>query len=294
MGPSFDSWTIAIVLASAALYACSLAAAGGAIFRLCFPVLPPDLLRGCSRMAAGLAAAALLLTGLRLSLQAGFLAGTGPAGMAEPDLLLFVVDGPAGLSAGLRSAGLLLLIAMLLPGPLGAAGGAAGAVLTCLSFAFIGHSTGEPRLLLAALLLLHLLAVSFWLGALLPLLRVAATLPTAAAGAAMIRFGRFAGWAVGGLLAAGLALGVLLVGSVTALLTSGYGQLLLLKLVLVAALLALAALNRLRLSPALARGEAAAGRHLRRSIAAEILLAAAVLLVTAALTSTMQAPATLD
>ena len=55
-------------------------------------------------------------------------------------------------------------------------------------------------------------------------------------------------------------------------------------LLVIAALLGLAALNKLRLSPALARGEPGALPRFRRSVAAEYVLICAVLVVTAVLT----------
>jgi putative copper export protein len=62
-----------------------------------------------------------------------------------------------------------------------------------------------------------------------------------------------------------------------------YGMLLCVKALLFAALLALAALNRQRLTPALARGEAWALPVLRRSLSAEYLLLGMALIATAAL-----------
>jgi putative copper resistance protein D len=58
------------------------------------------------------------------------------------------------------------------------------------------------------------------------------------------------------------------------------------KLTLVGLLLALAALNKLRLSPRLAAGDLAAAQALRRSIAAEAWLAALIVAVTAVMTAT--------
>ena len=65
--------------------------------------------------------------------------------------------------------------------------------------------------------------------------------------------------------------------SLGALIASDYGRLLAVKLALVAALLALALRNRVALTPAVARGEAAAARALSRAVRAEILIGLAVL-----------------
>jgi len=89
---------------------------------------------------------------------------------------------------------------------------------------------------------------------------------------------------VAALAAAGIALLVLIAGSPLAALETGWGRLLALKLLAVAGLLGLAALNKLRLTPALAAGRSGAAEALRGSIAAEAALALAVLVLTAAMT----------
>ncbi len=63
-----------------------------------------------------------------------------------------------------------------------------------------------------------------------------------------------------------------------------YGQLLLAKMAGFGALMACAALNKLRLTPALLRGHPVAQLRLRQSLTIEYLLIAAVLVVTAIMT----------
>jgi copper resistance protein D len=162
------------------------------------------------------------------------------------------------------------------------------------SFAILGHTnvlSMDVRLMLG----LHLIAVSVWIGALYPLYRLCSgnrDSDGAVLALLMRDFGR-AGWGfVVILLLTGLYLIVALVGSWEALISSGYGRLLLLKLILVTGLLTLGSLNKFRLVPALkdtAQPEAATLR-LRRSIIAEMVLAAAILLATATLT-TLTGPA---
>jgi copper transport protein len=88
------------------------------------------------------------------------------------------------------------------------------------------------------------------------------------------------------LLAAGLVIATLQVETPGALIATDYGRILLLKLVAVTGLLAVAALNKLRLTPALARGEAPAAITLRRAIGVEAALVAAILLATIMLGAT--------
>lgn len=102
-------------------------------------------------------------------------------------------------------------------------------------------------------MLLHATGVAFWLGALMPL----AVLLRRKKGASLLvvqRFSRFAVAVVVILVLTGLALAAVQLESPSALFETKYGIILLIKLLLVAALLGLAALNRFRFTPALAHG----------------------------------------
>ena len=103
-------------------------------------------------------------------------------------------------------------------------------------------------------------------------------------------FGRRAVWIVPVLLIAGTLYATMLVGSVAALATTPYGQVLMVKVGLVSGLLGLAALNKFLLVPALRSGEAAASSRLRRSIDWELAGVAAVLLATSLMTTSLLLP----
>jgi copper transport protein len=94
------------------------------------------------------------------------------------------------------------------------------------------------------------------------------------------RFSNAAMPVVGLLLLAGFVLAVVQLGSLDALAETKYGLILLIKLMLVTGLTGLAALNRLRLTPALTQ-DAKTAKPLVRSIAAECVLAVAILAVVA-------------
>jgi copper transport protein len=141
-----------------------------------------------------------------------------------------------------------------------------------LSLATTGHAaTAPPEFLTRPAIFLHGVGVAFWIGALAPL-AVLMSKPSAGALPVLRRFSRVAVPVVAVLAATGVALAVVQLESFAALVGTRYGIILSTKLVLVAALLALAALNRFRLTPALARGRKAAGT-LRRSILLECGLA---------------------
>jgi len=288
-----DPWTWLRVLTAAAFYASALVAVGGLLFRLVFggnPLL--DRATGLRTLVPTTASLALLLLLLQWPLQAGFLGGGSWAAAFDPGLLALVFDGATGQRLLLAGAGLLLMLGSWIeterwPG-LGAAASLPGAALVLLSFTLVGHSTGEPRLLLAGLLLLHLGAVAFWIGALIPLYRISASPPLSeAAGHVLQRFGRLATPVVVILIAVALLLAWRLMEGWTPLLHSAYGQVLLLKIALLGLLLGLAGLNRWILVPAFQSDAPRERQRLRASIFAEGVLMVLILLVTAFLTTTV-------
>lgn len=148
-----------------------------------------------------------------------------------------------------------------------------------VALALSGHaSAASPETLMRPAVFLHVVAVTFWIGALLPLwlrLRHPAGMPGTAA--ALARFSRAIPWAVAVLIASGSVLAVVQVGTPHALVMTAYGQILSAKLVLVVLLLLLAAWNRYRLTDAALTGDAGATRHLHRSIMAELAIVITVL-----------------
>jgi copper transport protein len=149
-----------------------------------------------------------------------------------------------------------------------------------LSLAASGHAaTAPPELLTRPTVFIHGVAVAFWLGALAPLVALIRTSGVAAL-PIVNRFSRVAVPVVGLLALTGLTLAVIQLESFGALITTRYGIILSIKLVLVTALLGLAALNRFRLTPALAQ-DASAAKSLMRSIATECALGLGILCVVA-------------
>jgi putative copper resistance protein D len=160
-----------------------------------------------------------------------------------------------------------------------------GATIATASFVLVGHTAVHPaRWLLAPLLLVHLLIVAFWLGALLPLYLVSRTESCAASANLIEQFSKTATWLVPGILLAGLAMTALIVPSLDVF-RQPYGLLLLAKIGGFLALMLPAALNRWRLGPAMTRGESSAPRMFRRSLLAEYSLIVAVLGATAVMTT---------
>ena len=137
---------------------------------------------------------------------------------------------------------------------------------------------------MAPALTLHVLCGAFWLGALPALLWTQHAPHPPRRRGVLERFSAARhgpAWALLLLAGAGLAF-VQLGGRLEPLATTVYGLRLLLKLALVALLLAVAAVNRFALTPALAQGRPA-GRWRARALLLDLALGAAVLAVTATL-----------
>nr|WP_244422846.1 CopD family protein [Bradyrhizobium sp. ORS 278] len=147
------------------------------------------------------------------------------------------------------------------------------------ALAMSGHAaTAPPAWLSRTAVGLHGMAVTFWLGALVPLAALTMTADAGAA-AALRRFSVIAMPVVGVLLVTGVWLAMVELESLRALVETTYGLLLSSKLALVVLLLALAALNRYRLVPAFASDPKSLA--LSRSILLECALGVAILGVVA-------------
>ena len=124
----------------------------------------------------------------------------------------------------------------------------------------------------------HLLAGAAWLGSLIPLAVTIRTVPGDAARAVAGRYSSFGSACVKVLALTAVYQAWQLVGSTPGLLGTGYGLMVILKIVLFGILLLLALSNRYRLTPRLGGADAAgAARDLVRSIAFETVAAFAIL-----------------
>ena len=149
-----------------------------------------------------------------------------------------------------------------------------------LSLVTSGHAaTAPPSWLTRLSLFLHGVGVAYWVGALVPL-GVMAARQSASLPRVLNDFSAFAIPVVGVLVLAGLALAVVQLESLGALVETGYGIILLVKLTLVTLLLALAALNRFYLM-AMVVADHRNTRPLLRSLVFECVMMAGILAVVA-------------
>jgi copper transport protein len=156
--------------------------------------------------------------------------------------------------------------------------------ITMLLHVLVGHAAGPSPLRTVNLLVqwLHLLAVGTWIGGLVWLLAGLRGRERPQQVTTVVRFSRLAAPVLGLVAVTGLSRALHLAGGWRGLTESGYGRLLDLKVLLFLGMVALGALNRYRLVPALAGGVRRLG-GLRRNVRGEVALAACILAVTAVL-----------
>ncbi len=164
----------------------------------------------------------------------------------------------------------------------------------------VGHTqTVQPVWVMLAADLGHLVTGAFWVGGVIGLLcTLAAARPATPRGAPRIRpntvievvarFSRYALISAIVLAISGTVMAILIVGSWSTLLGSDYGRILLMKLGIVAAVVLLAAWNRLHLLPRITMqsGERRQWASLRRTLTGEAMLLIAVIALTGFLTNT--------
>jgi len=208
------------------------------------------------------------------------------AGIVDIGLLKMALQSSGGSASGLRIVGLAIIaVSLRSRDPVSIGTGIVGATVAVMAFTLTGHTSIHPdRWLLAALLVLHLLVVAFWFGGLLPLYLVSLRESRETVAALVDRFSAIAVWLVPGIFLAGFLLTWLLVPNL-AVFAQPYGQILIAKVVAFAVLMALAALNKWRIGPAIASGVRSALTVFQRSVATEYVLIAGVLAVTACMTT---------
>ena len=285
-------WEIAAAAAKWSMHVATMTATGGAMFVAMFAGgIAAVERRVIARRIRVLCAIALLVSIARIGVLAGGLDGD-LAAMLDPGLLTLVLANGEGLALMLRSAGIAAAFAALTRRGRSARFLAVGAVaLVAISYTQVGHVLdATPRMGAQILLAAHVFGLCYWLGALQPLLLCCRSSEASAAASLLHDFGQLALYLVLALVSAGVCLLLVLLPEMTASLETAYVRVLLAKLVMACALLGLGAVNKLLLVPRLARGDATARLALKRSIGAEMVLAALILLA-ATLMTTIASPA---
>ena len=289
-GQGKTAWTYAVAANRWLLYAMTLLAAGSALFLLVLSVPVPLASQAMwlGRIAALTAAAAYVLA---IGVGGAEMVMGGGAALFASKTWANGLHSSLSFSAALGVPAMLLLIWAFSKGSATPRVGAmtVGGALALASFLVTGHAaTAAPVWLMATAVGVHLLGTSFWMGALYPLYRSAQLLTNRESGSLMTQFSTRAVYAVAAIVVSGVIISWTQLASFANFLGNDYGTSLLLKLTLFASVIAVAAYNKLVLTPALQRGEAGASARIRRSIRVEYVVY--ILILGAAMSLTLTPP----
>lgn len=283
--PDPSAWDGLSVALRAAYHVATIGAAGLVLFALGYGHrLEPSEAGRLRRLLGWAVGLGLLLSVVALAIRVLVL--TAGESMADAAVWGAVMRSRIGDAFWLRAAGLVLMLALLARWRAAPAIAAVGAVMALASYAAMGHSMlYRPRQELAALVVIHLAVVAFWVGSLPPLAWVARRDDPGAAAALIADWSKLAAVSVGVMVASGALLTWYLTVRLDRILEAWHGWALLWKVAIVAGALGLALANKLRHTPALARGEPGAGERLARSIRWEGVLILAAFYAAAELVS---------
>lgn len=276
-------WWIAVAINRAVHYAAVLLALGSALFLL-WMRLPASAVVATRSQGRWAAIVAALAFPLAIGLGGAEMIAGGASAFLAPAAWSMGATSTLGASALLGVPGALLLVFAFSRAREGVWLWA-GTALLVASFLVTGHAaTAPPVWLMATSVAVHLVCGGFWFAALMPLLRAVRSDDRPVAASLLVQFSTRAIWTVSALFVSGLVMSVVQVRAFDQLWTSDYGARLAIKIALFLVLLALAALNKVAFTPAVARAEPAAVGRLRGSMRIEYGLMLAIVLAAASLT----------
>ena len=286
-----EIWAILAPLVKVLLYVLSFLAVGTGLFIFHFrSFLSQPTLAYCHNLIGKSSLIGSIMAPLLLLMVAGNIGGDLQSAL-DPLMINIALSSKAGQSVLVLFFGFLLVLLWIslfqnqrpIPGIL-------GFVFILSSFSLYGHSTinGFSSQLL---LVLHLCAISFWVGSFLPL-RYSTQGKIEEENLFQIahQFGVYAVYYIGVLLITGLMLGTILVGGIEQLVTSDYGKAFLFKLFFVTTLLGIGALNKFLLVPQLKNNNFSHAIKLRKSINLEISILFIILVISSLLTTSIELP----
>ena len=195
----------------------------------------------------------------------------------DPAMRWMGLETPLGQASAARLVGAAFVLVGFLWRPLSIA----GALIVIGSYLLEGHTvSSDTRIGLASLLFLHLLIVHWWMGALVPLRTALQGENNKTVASTVEQFGRLAVAAVAVLFVAG-ALTLLILTNWKLDLNQAYQQGFALKLLAFAAILLIAAVNKLCWTPLLETEPERGKRGLRAWLIIEMMVAGCILIATA-------------
>ncbi|MGB0446629.1 MAG: copper resistance D family protein [Pseudomonadales bacterium] len=285
-----DIWVIVVPLLRIALYVATFGALGTQLFIWHFGGdLSSTGHAYCRRLIANSSVVGVMICVCLWLAVAGNMSGT-IAGIFDPVMLQLAFEASTGVAALLSLAGFILFFVgsaakhlwhRLLP--------LIGSLLLLLSFSISGHVT-RSGFITQLLLGLHLVGLAYWLGALLPLRKLCLEPNKTGLVEIAHRFGIYAFIYIGALVLSGATYAYLLLGSLSALVTTTYGNVLLAKIGTVSVLLLLGAINKFKLVPLLRHDMLEGAKKLYISIQWELIAVVIILFLTSLLTTSLNLP----
>ncbi len=162
-------------------------------------------------------------------------------------------------------------------------------LLILYSFIVIGHSL-KGGLLTQSLVVIHLIGLSYWLGSLLPLQKMCNLNDFVELKKIAHSFGQHAVFYIFALLIAGSIFSYILIGNISNLLNTTYGNVLLIKVIFAFLLISLGALNKLQLVPKLNAENETTIIKLKKSINVEMIIVLIIFFLTSLLTTSLTLP----
>ncbi|MDC3087158.1 CopD family protein [Paracoccaceae bacterium] len=286
-----EIWAILAPLVKVLLYIISFLAVGTGLFILHFrSFLSKPTLAYCRKLVSKSSLIGSVIAPLLLLITAGNIGGDLQSAF-DPLMINIALSSKAGQSILVIFFGFLLVLLWIspfqnqrpIPGILGFA-------LILSSFSLYGHSTING-LSSQLLIVLHLGAISFWVGSFLPLrYSTQGKIEEENLFQLAHQFGVYAVYYIGVLLITGLMLGTILVGGIEQLVTSDYGKAFIFKLAFVTTMLGIGALNKFRLVPQLKNNNFSHAIKLRKSINIEIGILFIILIISSLLTTSIELP----
>ena len=286
-----EIWAILAPLVKVLLYVLSFLAVGTGLFIFHFrSFLSQPTLAYCCKLVRKSSLIGSIIAPLLLLMTAGNIGGDLQSAF-DPLMINIALSSKVGQSVLVLFLGFLFVLLWISlfqnQRPIS---GILGFALILSSFSLYGHSTinGFSSQLL---IILHLGAISFWVGSFLPL-RYSTQGKIEEENLFQIahRFGVYAVYYIGVLLITGLMLGTILVGGIEQLVTSDYGKAFLFKLFFATTLLGIGALNKFRLVPQLKNNNLSHAIKLRKSINVEISILFIILVISSLLTTSIELP----
>ena len=157
------------------------------------------------------------------------------------------------------------------------------------SFIVIGHST-KGGILTQSLVTIHLIGLSYWIGSLLPLKKMCNIADFKELKTITHSFGNYAVFYILALLIAGSIFSFILIGNISILFNTIYGNVLMIKILFAMLLISLGALNKLFLVPRLDINNATTIIKLKRSINVEMIIVLIIFFLTSLLTTSLTLP----